>query len=138
VIACIQNPGIPQKVRIRKPSNQSGDFHWTDWEFSLHKNTAGEVEGIICIGHDVTTPVKNEDLIGSQNEKLKNIAWQQSHELRSPVVNILGCIQIIRDSKKLLSAEEENVLFENIKTELGNLDDLIHKIVAVSKKNNDS
>lgn len=133
VIACIQNPQTPQKVRIRKPSNRAGDFHWTDWEFTPYINAEGELKGIICIGHDVTTPVKNETLIEDQHEKLKNIAWQQSHELRSPVVNILGCIQLIRESKNLLSAEEENILFENIKTELGHLDAIIHKIVSSSQ-----
>ena len=133
VIACIENPDVPQKVRIRKPSNRVGDFHWTDWEFTPYINTDGELKGIICIGHDVTGPVKNENLIEDQNEKLKNIAWQHSHELRSPVVNILGCIQLIRNNRYLLSEEEENNLFEDIKTELSNLDAVIHKIVSSSQ-----
>ena len=133
VIACLKNPEIPQKVRIRKPSGQMGDYRFTDWEFSPHKNADGIVDGIICIGHDVTQPVKNENLIEDQYEKLKKIAWQQSHELRSPVVNILGCIQLIRNNKKLLSDEEENNLFEDIKIELSNLDAVIHKIVSSSQ-----
>ena len=133
-MACMQNPETPQKVRIRKPGHQHNDFQSTDWEFSPFINASGQVEAIICIGHDVTDPVKNENIVEEQNVKLKNIAWQQSHELRSPVVNILGCIQLIRNNKNLLSEEEENNLFEDIKIELSNLDAVIHKIVSSSQQ----
>lgn len=68
-----------------------------------------------------------------QKEKLKEIAWQQSHQLRSPVVNILGCLQLIRNEKGRISETEKDRLFEDIKQELSYLDSIIHQIVAGSR-----
>lgn len=130
---CIQNPQSPQRVRIRKPANEAGDFYWTDWEFSPVLNAAAEATGILCVGYDITARKKTESRVAEQNEKLKEIAWQQSHQLRSPVVNILGCLQLIRNENKLVSEEEKDRLFEDIKQELSYLDSIIHKIVADSR-----
>lgn len=130
---CIQHPEMPQRVRIRKPANEAGDYYWTDWEFSPLLTAGGEPTGILCVGYDITARKKTESRVAEQNEKLKEIAWQQSHQLRSPVVNILGCIQLIRNEKELVSEAEKDRLFEDIKQELSYLDSIIHKIVADSR-----
>lgn len=130
---CIQNPSKPQRITIRKPDADNISYHWTDWEFSPLFDNKGELLGILSIGHDITEKETQGTTIDRQSEKLKEIAWQQSHELRSPVVNILGCIQLIRDKQKLVSGEEEDKLFEVIRSELSHLDQIIHKIVATSQ-----
>lgn len=132
-MGCFQQPQTPQYVRIRKPGNEAGHYYWTDWEFSPLFNPAGEPAGILCIGHDITERKKTENKVAMQKEKLKEIAWQQSHQLRSPVVNILGCLQLIRNEKGLVTEEEKNRLFEDIKQELSYLDNIIHQIVAGSR-----
>lgn len=130
---CIQDPSGPKRVQIRKPNADKVGYHLTDWEFSPLFDDTGALLGVLSIGHDITEKEQRGVTIDQQNEKLKAIAWQQSHELRSPLVNILGCIQVIRDKRKLVSGEEEDELFELISSELTHLDRIIHKIVSVSK-----
>jgi PAS domain S-box-containing protein len=133
---CVENPGVPRRLMIRKPDPEPGVFHWTEWEFSLLQDEEKKPVGILCIGHDVSETVRtkeeNEVTIRDQHDKLKEIAWQQSHELRSPVVNILGCINLITDKKKLITEEEAGELYGVIKKELSQLDEVIHKIVKTS------
>lgn len=49
---------------------------------------------------------KYEQKLLSQNEQLKEIAWINSHQVRRPLSNILGLINLIRDSADL----EEDIM----------------------------
>lgn len=77
---------------------------------------------------------QHELKILKQNETLRQIAWQQSHEVRGPVANILGLIDIIRTDKTLKPEGIEECLtylFQATKE----LDKIIHKIVEKSNEN---
>ena len=56
-------------------------------------------KGIIVQATDITTIVNHVKTIEEQNEKLKNIAWTQSHVVRAPLSRILGIINLIEDQK---------------------------------------
>lgn len=64
--------------------------------------------------------------ITRQNERLKKIAWQQSHEVRKPVANIIGLTSIIEKDK--LDADNRET-FEHIHNSAKELDKIIHEIV---------
>ena len=51
---CITEPHKTVTIEIRKPRPVQGEFYWTQWEFSLLKDTNEEPIGIICIGNDIT------------------------------------------------------------------------------------
>ncbi|TAH18975.1 MAG: PAS domain S-box protein [Cytophagales bacterium] len=124
---CIANPEKIIKVQVRKPDNLAGDFYWTHWEFSLFKDQNQQPIGILCLGHDIT-------IILQQNETLRQIAWQQSHEVRRPVANILGLINIIQTDKTLTPKEKKQFLTYLFQA-TQELDQVIHKIVAQSNEN---
>ncbi|MFC5285218.1 response regulator [Pedobacter alpinus] len=65
--------------------------------------------------------------IESQNEKLKNIAWKQSHSVRAPLARILGIINMIEIS----DGENKDLLFwiEQLKISSNEMDSIIHQIV---------
>lgn len=50
---CLQNPGTPVSVVLRKPST-SGEILLTEWECITVTDAKGVVAEIQCIGHDIT------------------------------------------------------------------------------------
>lgn len=65
--------------------------------------------------------------IKSQNEKLKNIAWTQSHVVRAPLARMLGIINTIENLN-----EDTNDLFfwlEQLKISSNEMDEIVRSIV---------
>jgi light-regulated signal transduction histidine kinase (bacteriophytochrome) len=57
-------------------------------------NQQHEVTGVNCFLRDITRQREHVEQIEKQNEKLREIAWIQSHKVRAPVANILGLAQL--------------------------------------------
>jgi len=123
---CFENPGkiVPLRLQLKDPD---GSYVYTDWEFLGIQNDKGEVVEIQGIGQDVTEQVEGEKHILSQNQRLQEIAWISSHELRRPVANILGLIHLITHDD---SVPKE--LIEPLSISAEQLDDIIRMIVQKS------
>jgi len=68
------------------------------------------------------------ETLEQRNQKLKNIAWSQSHEVRAPLARILGAIDSIELPKDKIDKDQE-LLLNSIKTSGKELDTIINKIV---------
>lgn len=101
---------------------------------NLNTFTVGGEKFILVILEDITEFKKRQDIILQQNETLRQIAWQQSHEVRRPVANILGLINVIQTDKTLTQKEKEQCLTYLLQA-TQELDQVIHKIVAQSNEN---
>ncbi|MBZ9650939.1 PAS domain S-box protein [Psychroflexus montanilacus] len=51
------NEAIP--IQLRKPIKFENGYYWTQWEFSILKNSDLQPIGILCIGHDITETKQN-------------------------------------------------------------------------------
>lgn len=130
-IKCMESPGLFFPLNIRKLVS-AGGFVKTQWESVLIIEN-GEPTGIFSIGFDVTDYefVKgqvnqiNKDL-EDKSEKLKVIAYEQSHNVRAPLANILGLVNIIKSFS--LKPEDKNVV-EMLEESSKQLDDIIKGIV---------
>ncbi|UAM97523.1 response regulator [Polaribacter litorisediminis] len=79
--------------------------------------------------------------IENQNEKLKHIAWTQSHIVRAPLARILGVIDMI----ETLNENNKDLKFwlEQLKTSSIEMDDIVKNIIKeaqtlnLNKVNND-
>jgi len=72
---------------------------------------------------------KNSELkLSKQNEMLQKIAWQHTHELRTPVVNILGLCDVMRDFKSETDEARDNYI-DYLVQSINQLDKIIHRIV---------
>jgi nitrate/nitrite-specific signal transduction histidine kinase len=71
---------------------------------------------------------KQEIKILEQNETLKQIAWQQSHELRRPVANILGLCNLLKNYQNE-TEEMKSKYIDYMLQATNELDEIIHKIV---------
>lgn len=59
----------------------------------LYKN--GNIVGVQCFARDITAYSEYINIIEEKNERLKEIEWIQSHQVRNHVATLLGLAQLI-------------------------------------------
>jgi len=79
---------------IRRDGAVRNIFCYRQIEF----DRSGKPVGAFVVAHDITDEMANMTEIKRQNEKLRNIAWTQSHKVRAPLANILGLCQLLRET----------------------------------------
>ncbi len=85
-------------------------------------------EGLTVFFVDVTEQRSHVQMIETQNRRLREIAWIQSHEVRSPVANIQGLLLLFNFDNY---ADPLNVdIMEHIKEATGRLDEITRRITA--------
>lgn len=75
---------------------------------------------------DIDVRVKHEEQLVAQNEKLREIAWHNSHEVRRPLSNLLGLIPLLKDS--IGDQETLTGLVNFLEISAGELDNAVLKI----------
>lgn len=83
-------------------------------------------DGIAVYFMDITTQHNYLKMIEKQNEKFREIAWSQSHEVRAPLTNIMGLTALFNfeDPSDLQNAELMQLVSDSAKM----LDDVVKKI----------
>jgi len=72
-------------------------------------NPDGDPVRLIGAMQDIDKQKRYEKLLLSQNQQLKEIAWINSHEVRRPLSNIIGLVELIKES----SSDEDIALLIN-------------------------
>lgn len=67
-----------------------------------------------------------------QNEKLKNIAWTQSHTVRAPLARMLGIMNVIEDSDKGL--DDTLMWLKHLRDSANELDEIIKNMIAEAQQ----
>ena len=88
----------------------------------------GNTTGASCFSRDVTERQIHLQMIERQNVQLREIAWIQSHEVRSPLATILGLVELINTEKPQDALNLE--LLTSVKEAAYKLDLVIKKITA--------
>lgn len=96
----------------------------------LIRNQQGRAIRMIGAMQDVDKRRKYEDQLEYQNKILKEIAWQNSHELRRPLANILGISELLREEG--LKEETHHLLLKLLNESANELDGIIRSIVKKS------
>ncbi|RZL62666.1 MAG: PAS domain S-box protein [Pedobacter sp.] len=81
----------------------------------------GEKANLVIVT-DISESIKHIQAIEQQNNKLKEIAYMQSHIVRVPVANIIGLTNLLIDNFK---ADEDLQLIHHLKNSVKDLDDII-------------
>ncbi len=113
---------IVNEQKLIFPSNTS----WVRFEYNPVYDQ-GEIVGVLVRCVNINERKEYELQIAKQDERLKKIAWMQSHETRQPVATILGLVNII--DKKSLTDDNKEILALLEKT-VQKLDDVIRKTVV--------
>jgi PAS domain S-box-containing protein len=102
-----------------------GDRLWVYGEFTPLFDDNYEHTGYIAVYNDITLRKQKEDEITRQNDKLKEVAWLSSHEVRRPLANIMG----LNNLMKVTSDMDERVqILERINCSAEELDEIVHVI----------
>ena len=89
------------------------------------------IVGVICIARDISEQKNQFVQIQRQNEKLREIAWIQSHKVRGPVASILGLASLFNYD---VTDHENNIeILEKLKIATDNLDTIIKEVVDKTK-----
>ncbi len=116
---------ITLKYRFRCADNTYR--HFEDKAYVV-RNENGDLKRIIGAMHDITDFVKNLQEIEAQNKKLKEITWQQSHEVRAPLSRIMGLVNLLEMST--FKEIEEKTILGHIKDSANEMDGVIRSIVS--------
>jgi PAS domain S-box-containing protein len=77
--------------------------------------------------NDITSKLKYLEAIESQNEKLRDIAWIQSHILRAPLSRMMGLIELIKNDD--LDPAEIKEFLSLLLNSANELDEIIKDVV---------
>jgi len=88
------------------------------------------IKAKIILATDMTERLNHLEALESQNTKLKEIAWLQSHVVRAPLARLMGLIDLITDDK--ISSEEKDKSFKYFLDSAKELDVVINDIVKRS------
>ncbi len=104
---------------------KSGGRFWVYGEYAPLFDDNNEHTGYIAIYNNISWRKEKEEEITRQNNKLKEVAWLSSHEIRRPLANIMGLINLIKISTDI---EEKAQIVERINCSAEELDKTVHMI----------
>jgi PAS domain S-box-containing protein len=112
----------PQGISIHRKKN--GDLIQVDIQSNTMLFKGKEAK--IILANDITERLSYISAVETQNEKLREISWIQSHLVRAPVARILGLAQLIGDKKD--SGDDREKMLRYLLTSANELDEIIKNI----------
>jgi len=88
----------------------------------------------VAIARDVTTRKKAEQAISAYGKRFKSFTFKTTHELRSPLANLLALIELGREEN--ITFAELKHLFEMIGDSAHQLDNVVKEIIVLMSKQN--
>ncbi len=74
---------------------KDGTVFWEKAVISPISDENGDFQYFVAVKEDITMMKEYYETIEKQNDALKEIAWTQSHELRAPLVKIMGLVGLL-------------------------------------------
>ena len=102
-----------------------GQTRYIESHAIIKKSAEGKPVCLIGTNRDVTGAVLVQEKIKAQNKALREIAFIQSHEIRRPLANILGTIELL----KTIGTVNELEVFHHLEESARELDHEIRNIV---------
>lgn len=85
----------------------------------------------LVLASDITEKQEYISTIETQNKKLRDIAWTQSHVVRAPLSRLLGVINLLQLEPD--DSDDVPFLLEQVKLSGEELDNIVQKIVAETR-----
>lgn len=104
--------------------------YWYNIEIHPVINYEDKIVGIAINANEITEQKKNLLFIQEQNDKLIQIAWVNSHDIRRPLASLLGLINLMDETNP--TPKEIVEISQLIKESAKELDYIIHKVVEAT------
>jgi PAS domain S-box-containing protein len=139
--AAMMNRIIQELISMKKEINgavyriflPNGTIRYIESHAIIKKSESGRILSLIGTNRDVTEAVLVQEKIKTQNKVLRDIAFIQSHEVRKPLANILGILEILHQSGTLKELE----ILEHLTESARELDQQIRQIVNKANEMDD-
>ncbi|MHB1921730.1 MAG: PAS domain S-box protein [Chitinophagaceae bacterium] len=113
---------------------KNGEEFWINMAIAPLADSKGWFTHWISIERDITERMNHLKAIEDQNKKLKEIAWIQSHVVRSPLTRMMGLIDLL--THHIQDKNTQDDLIRHILTSAHELDNIIRDIVNKSENLN--
>ncbi len=113
-------------IPVHRFKDAQGKWRWLQTVVTNCMNDPA-INGYICNATDITVVKEKEMRITNQNERLKEIARINSHELRKPVASILGLMQLMNE--EMVKDEMNSTVLGHLKTLTVELDEIIKRVI---------
>jgi len=104
--------------------NKAGELVTVDVTINAYRFNTNKT--IVLAARDVRVLLKQEEKLQLHSELFRKIAWQQSHEVRKPLANIMGITNLLLESG---SSASMDMYLEYLKEATVELDTIIKNIV---------
>jgi len=120
-----ENEMIEQIFRVKKVT---GEYIWVSVRNRVfERDENGVPTKVAGVGQEVTDLIELQLDLKDKVEQLKSISYLHAHEIRQPVANILGLLELI-DEKKYTNELDRRII-EHLKHTVLKLDEVIKQIV---------
>ncbi len=107
------------------------EYYSNQWQLWFEVSIFNREHGFSIYLKDVTEKNKYLKELLQQNEKLRQIAWMQSHVVRAPLVKIIGSVDMLKPDN---SMELNQKLLQIIRDSSHQLDSIINEISETARK----
>lgn len=109
---------------------KNGELIYVDIRSNIITRDGKKAE--IALANDITERVAHMGTIEKQNEKLKEVAWLQSHVVRAPLSRMMALIKEIESES--LSKEDKKLYLSYVLESANELDQIVKDVVSKSKQ----
>jgi len=121
VSQCYAHPQTCIPITLHKPT-ENGIYTTTKWNFIAITDDHNIPQSILCIGFEITAFISQIDL---DKEVIKDLSNIHSHEVRKPLANILGLINLLDLSQM---SETDRLAIQLIKTSVLEFDEVLKRL----------
>ena len=124
---------------------KNGELYWEMASISPVKNSFDKITHFIAVKEDITEAKKTQESVkkmaaelSQQNKYLEQFAYIISHNLRSPVANIIGIANMLKEAD--LTKQEQEAMMEGLSFSVKKLDEVIvdlNNILQIKKEVNE-
>ncbi|UJP64058.1 PAS domain-containing protein [Mongoliitalea daihaiensis] len=107
---------------LEVPNHRTSNLNWFDFKFIPFKDFHGNVIGFIYLNKNINFEKKSIQKITQRNTVLREVVYDQTFQMRTPLSSILGLLELM--DKSLLDKENLKYL-SYLKTLAANLDEII-------------
>lgn len=113
---------------------RNGGSVWVEFLYYPVLDDEGTLLGVVINSTIIDDRKKAELKVKAQYEQLKKIAYMQSHELRAPLTNIMGVVNVLNMLKQKVVDPEIVELLDSLEKSTAKMDDIIKQIVDATKE----
>ncbi|GMU21943.1 MAG: hypothetical protein AMXMBFR13_20310 [Phycisphaerae bacterium] len=127
---------VEEQWHLRK----DGGRFWASGILTAMRDEAGELVGFSKVMRDITDRKRTEEMLDRQardlarsNAELEEFAAVISHDLRSPLLAIGGCAQLIKDQYTEILDDEGRELIDMIQDGVGRMGRIIRDLLSFAR-----